>query len=277
MATYFPATARPFRIAGAYVEDTAVSIAAAVSARLVIETIVASWGVPFAAMMRRTRAVPVCPIASRDEPRLMSRADVLGVKASRGARNWLSAPACAARNSAADIRAMPSVAVFVEEPAAATSGAPSPAVKRCWAVKRYWNDAGAAGFAAATVATVAAPPGSSCVAAKAPHPISTLRQLNTSPTGVSGTVPELRIRTNQKRPSFSTQSCNARRAEAGVADTAGNGVAEAGGVGAAVGLGADAGLGVGTRATMVRGRDVAARAATLQHDASIAAAIERTS
>jgi len=59
VATYFASTGRPFCVAGAYVDDTAVSIAAAVSRLLVIETIVTSSGVPFAAIVSRTSAVPV--------------------------------------------------------------------------------------------------------------------------------------------------------------------------------------------------------------------------
>ncbi len=70
---YFASTVRPFCVAGAYVDETAVSIAAAVSCLLVTDTIAASCGVPSGAIVSRTTAVPVWPMASRDEPRFTSR------------------------------------------------------------------------------------------------------------------------------------------------------------------------------------------------------------
>jgi hypothetical protein len=72
VATYFALTGLPLCRAGANVDETAVSIAAAQSRRSLIVTTVACSGIPLGAMTSRTRAVPVMPMASRDEPRLMS-------------------------------------------------------------------------------------------------------------------------------------------------------------------------------------------------------------
>jgi hypothetical protein len=99
VATYGAASGVPFFVAGAYVDDAAVSRAAAASARSVTDTIVACWGVPSAATVTRTRATPLWPIARFDVPRVsrrggtsgtgpcVARADADAVGVARGVRD----------------------------------------------------------------------------------------------------------------------------------------------------------------------------------------------
>jgi hypothetical protein len=81
VATYGAASGFPFFVAGAYVDDAAVSSAAAAIARSVTDTIVACWGVPSAATVTRTWATPVWPIARLDVPRVSRRGGTSGTGA----------------------------------------------------------------------------------------------------------------------------------------------------------------------------------------------------
>jgi hypothetical protein len=81
VAIYGAASGFPFFVAGAYVDDAAVSRAAAASARSVTDTIVACSGLPSSATVTRTRATPLWPIARFDVPRVSRRGGTSGTGA----------------------------------------------------------------------------------------------------------------------------------------------------------------------------------------------------